>query len=291
MKKYLVFNLFIMQKVVSKEVWCSDKELFCTTYLTFDKIRQYCENRKSYDAWKMMNIYLFYARCSSVQEMKKVYATNKFVSEWTWYSEDTITKYTKAMQEIWCIERILKYNEQWKFIWHFIKISFCIKSDDNLTVPDMDWNLVWKETPPNTNDIKELNTNDTKIKKTEIKEVPKKIIEEDDIVYTFSDQEKKIIELYESEFEKQTDKFYSHKLKLLSEQLMNIWMFEYWPSVATIIWKDDNWFPIYKSESKKIPNLTLAIEKSIAIISQKDKYKVKDFWSTLNNRVKPKIQR
>jgi hypothetical protein len=81
---------------------------------------------------------------------------------------------------------------------------------------------VWKETPPNTNDIKELNTNDTKIKKTEIKEVPKKIIEEDDIVYTFSDQEKKIIELYESEFEKQTDKFYSHKLKLLSEQLMNI---------------------------------------------------------------------
>lgn len=131
-----------------------------------------------------------------------------------------------------------------------------------------------------------------KIKKTKIKEVNKNIIEEyNDIVYTFSDQEKKIIELYESEFEKQTDKFYSHKLKLLSEQLMNIWMFEYWPSVATIIWKDDNWFPIYKSESKKIPNLTLAIEKSIAIISQKDKYKVKDFWSTLNNRVKPKIQR
>lgn len=151
-----------MQKVVSKEVWRSDEELFWTTYLTFDKMRQYCKDRKSYDAWKMMNIYLFYARCSSIQEMKKVYATNKFVSEWTWYSEDTITKYTKAMQEIWCIERILKYDEQWKFIWHFIKISFCMKSDDNLTVPDMDWNLLRKETPTNTDDIKYENTYDIK---------------------------------------------------------------------------------------------------------------------------------
>lgn len=151
-----------MQKVISKEIWRSDEELFWTTYLTFDKMRQYCKDRKSYDAWKMMNIYLFYARCSSIQEMKKIYATNKFVSEWTWYSEDTITKYTKAMQEIWCIERILKYNEQWKFIWHLIKISFCIKSEDTLTIPDLDWNLVSEETPPNTNDIKYKNTNDIK---------------------------------------------------------------------------------------------------------------------------------
>ncbi len=107
----------------------------------------------------------------------------------------------------------------------------------------------------------------------------------EDVYEDLNEQEKKIIEIYESEFPKMDKEFYIKKLKLLSDHLINLWAVEISSSVEKI-WKDDNWFPMYKSVSNKKPNYKIAIEKWLSIADQKEKYDVKDFRQTLTNRIK-----
>lgn len=144
-----------MQKRVTKEEWIGSEEFFTTTYLTIDLIRKWCKENKWYDAWKAIDLYLFYAKCSNIQETRTIYCTREFASKWLWYSIDTITKYKKALENIWCITQICKKSEDWKVEWRYISIKL---ATSRVLEPEEVWTHYWFNTPPNTVVNKDLNT-------------------------------------------------------------------------------------------------------------------------------------
>lgn len=144
-----------MQKRISQEEWISSDNFFTTTYLTIDLIRKYCKENKWYESWKAIDLYLFYAKCSSIQETKRIYCTREFASTWLWYWIDTITKYKKALEEIWCITQICKRWEDWKVDWWYIDIRLATTRGSK---PEVEWSHQWSQTPPNTVVNKDINT-------------------------------------------------------------------------------------------------------------------------------------
>ena len=144
-----------MQKRVTKEEWIGSEEFFTTTYLTIDLIRKWCKENKWYDAWKAIDLYLFYAKCSNIQETRTIYCTREFASKWLWYSIDTITKYKKALENIWCITQICKKSEDWKVEWRYISIKL---ATSRVLEPEEVWTHYWFNTPPNTVVNKDINT-------------------------------------------------------------------------------------------------------------------------------------
>lgn len=116
-----------IQKRISKEKWVSKDEFFVTSFLTIDLIRKRCKETNSHDAWKAIDLFLFYAKCSSIQETKKVFCSVRFASNWLWYSTWTITKYKKALEDIGCIEQIRDTDDNGKVKWRYINVKFAIK--------------------------------------------------------------------------------------------------------------------------------------------------------------------
>lgn len=101
----------------------------------------------------------------------------------------------------------------------------------------------------------------------------------------FTDQEKNIIELYEWSFPKLTADEYRHKFELIKKHLINLGhcIEKNWQLIQVY---DEQWVMSTKIERIRTVDYKIAIEKSISIIDQKEKYKVKDFWATLRNRIK-----
>ena len=144
-----------MKKVQSQETWHSFNELFSTTYYSFDKIRYFCLNNKDFTQWTMIDIYLFYCKCSSIQETSTVFATNDFVCNGLWYWEKTLTKYFKALSELWFLERVVKRDKESNIIWHYVRVRFVsnqLKSDFE---SDRTSSQIAPDDPPNTIDIKQ----------------------------------------------------------------------------------------------------------------------------------------
>lgn len=116
----------MVKKRISQDEWVSSDELFSTSYLTFDKIRDWCKNNKWIDASKAIDLYLFYCKGVSIQETKQVYCSVRFAAKWLWRTTDTITKYRKVLESIWCIEHICKRDDLWKVLWWYVKVKFAI---------------------------------------------------------------------------------------------------------------------------------------------------------------------
>lgn len=150
-----------MRKRISKEERIAQEEIFSTSYLTFDLIRKYCNDNKWYDAGIAINIYLFYSKCVSVQETKQVKASIRFVANWLWYNESTVSKYKELLEKIWCIEQMIK-KENWKIKGRYIKVKFAIKNIElcGLTTSGFDQEL--EQTTQNTEWIKDKILNESK---------------------------------------------------------------------------------------------------------------------------------
>ena len=118
-----------MKKRISNTEWVWADEIFSTTFLTIDLIRKYCEDSVWFDSWIAINIYLFYAKCASVQETKRVFAKTTFVAKGLWYSRDTIIKYRGILKEVWCIEDV-EVREKWVIRWHYVKVNFAVVSTE-----------------------------------------------------------------------------------------------------------------------------------------------------------------
>lgn len=111
-----------------------------------------------------------------------------------------------------------------------------------------------------------------------------------DIIYNkediqFNEDEKEIIKTYELWFNKLEDAEYRHKLNLLIQLLTtsgqvsftNWWLVSY---------ENEEWQIMNKIEKVQVIDYKVAKIKAIEVVSAKERYKVKDFWATLNNRIK-----
>lgn len=152
-----------MKKRISQEEWIGSEEIFSTTFLTIDLIRKYCAENVWVDVGIALNIFLFYAKCASIQETKQVFATDKFVADGLGYSRETILKYRNILQTIWCIEKIIK-REWWKMVWHYVKIKYsvCGRSPTMVDQP------LWSKPDTNTDLNKDLNADVLKELNTDI---------------------------------------------------------------------------------------------------------------------------
>lgn len=113
----------------------------------------------------------------------------------------------------------------------------------------------------------------------------------EDVYEDLNEQENKIIEIYERcWFDKLTSGQYKYKLKLLWERWILEWYFiQDWWTVEKV-WEDYNWFPIYSSVQKKIPDWTKILLKAMDLEKRlpKSKREVKDFRWTLYTFLSPK---
>lgn len=111
-----------------------------------------------------------------------------------------------------------------------------------------------------------------------------------DIIYNkediqFNEDEKEIIKTFELWFNKLEDIEYRHKLNLLIQLLTtsgqvsftNWWLVSY---------ENEEWQIMNKIEKVQVIDYKVAKIKAIEVVSAKERYKVKDFWATLNNRIK-----
>lgn len=115
-----------MKKRISETEWVAQEEFFTTSYLTIDLIRKYCKENKWYSQWKAIDLFLFYAKCCSIQETKKIFCSTRFAAEWLWYTTDTITKYKKLLESIGCVVQECKRDKEWKIDWWYILIKYAI---------------------------------------------------------------------------------------------------------------------------------------------------------------------
>lgn len=115
-----------MNKRISQEEWVAQENLFATSYLTFDLIWKWCREHKGFDASKALELYIFYSRCSSIQETKRIRATNSFAWKWLGRSDETVGKYLKALEDIWCVEKISTREDDGKIWKTYVKIKYAV---------------------------------------------------------------------------------------------------------------------------------------------------------------------
>ncbi len=84
--------------------------------------------QKLFEYWAdVATLYLFYHKQSKLQKTNQSYSTMIFIKKWLWWGDKRVKDAKKILKELWLIEDVVKRDEKWKIIGHYVKLNY-IKS-------------------------------------------------------------------------------------------------------------------------------------------------------------------
>ena len=217
---------------------------------------------------------IYFWVCSFSDEQWCCYPSIKTLADCSWCTSRVVIKYLKELELLWILvkESRFKGNEKISNLYQIIiveqgglllKVTRGSEPESQPSEPESQGG-----SEPESH--RTISTYLTKYNKEDIQ---------------FNEDEKEIIKTFELWFNKLEDIEYRHKLDLLIQLLTtsgqvsfaNWWLVSY---------ENEQWQIMHKIDKVQIIDYKIAKIKAIEVVSAKDRYKVKDFWSTLNNRIK-----
>lgn len=101
-------------------------EIFWMTFYTASRIIEEWGKR-----WPdALALYIKLLAQSRIQETNQTFTLNKFLEEYFWWGHERLSATNKVLKDLWLIDDVIIRWDDWKIIWHYVRVNYLIDEKD-----------------------------------------------------------------------------------------------------------------------------------------------------------------